>query len=87
MSRSNEAFDLVSNLAMAGIAAAILIRPRHVSQLANSPIIPRVWDLSRIAMRRPLPRPAPSPSPADELRHLIARYSPGAPHGKTTSRA
>ena len=76
MNRSNEAFDLVSNLAVAGIAAAILIRPRHVSHVVNSPVIPRAWALSRIAARALLPRPAPPPSPAEELRHLIARYSP-----------
>ena len=76
MNRSNEAFDLVSNLAVAGIAAAILIRPRHVSHVVNSPAIPRAWALSRIAARALLARPAPPPTPADELRHLIARYSP-----------
>ena len=72
MNRRNEALDWVSNLAVAGIAAAILIRPRHVSHLVNSPVIPRAWALSRIAARALLPRHAPPPSPADELRHLIA---------------
>lgn len=76
MNRSDEAFDLVSNLAMAGIAAAILIRPRHVYRVVNSPAIPRVLELSRLATRELLPRPAPPSSPADELRHLIARYTP-----------
>ena len=75
MSRSNEAFDLVSNLAMAGIAAAILIRPRHVSQVVNSPIIPRAWDC-RGSRCGPTSASCTSTMPADELRHLIARYSP-----------
>ena len=76
MNRSGETFDLVSNMALAGIAAALLIRPRHVASVVNSPVIPRVWELSRLATRGLLPRPAPPPSPTDELRHLIARHSP-----------
>jgi hypothetical protein len=75
--RESEAtFDLVSNLALAGAAAIMLLRPHHVSRLMNSPVVPRALALSQAATRALLPPAAPRRSAASRARHLIGRYSP-----------
>ncbi len=76
MSRAEATLGLLSNLAMAGAAAVILVRPHHVSRIAGSPIVPKARDLTRAAVRRMLPRPAQPLSRAEELRRLVDRYSP-----------
>jgi hypothetical protein len=75
--RESEAtFDLVSNLALAGAAAIMLVRPHHVSRLMNSPVLPKALALSQAATRAWPPATAPRPSAANGARHPIGRYSP-----------
>ena len=84
MSRADAALDLIANLALAGVAAAIVVRPEVVSRIASSPLLPKATALTRGAARRLLPAPAP-PRPlarakqkADELARIISRYTPQA---------
>ena len=78
MSRADPALDLITNLAWAGALAALLVRPRHLSRFAASPLVPRTKNLVRSAARRIVPRSQPQPrlSPLQELTRLISRYSP-----------
>src|SRR5579863_9056646 len=84
MSRADAALDLIANLALAGAAAAIVVRPEVVSRIASSPFLPKAVAVTRSAARGLLPAPAP-PRPlarakqkTDELARLISRYAPGA---------
>ena len=75
--REREAtFYLVSNLALVGAAALMLVRPHHVSRLMNSPLVPKASALSQASTRALLPPAPPRPSAANRARHRIARYSP-----------
>jgi hypothetical protein len=76
MSRSDTALDLVSGLALAGAAAAMLVRPRHVTAIARSPLIPMTSRLASGASRGLLRRLAPPPRPrgARKLARLISGY-------------
>ena len=78
MRKVDPAIDLIANLAWAGAVAALLVRPRYVSRLAASPLIPRTKRLVRTAARHIAPRSALQPrlSPLEELTRLISRYSP-----------
>ena len=77
VSRADTALDLIANAALAGAAVAILMRPRHVSRIAASPLIPKGRDFARWAARRVVPRsPPPRPSKAQKLARLVSRYSP-----------
>jgi hypothetical protein len=77
MSRADPALHLIANLAGVGALAALLVRPRHVSQFAASPLVPRTKRLVRPTARRIVPRSLPQPrlSPVQELTRLISRYS------------
>jgi len=73
VTRPMPALDLLANLALAGAAALIVVRPRHVTQIAASPL------LKRGIAKRLAPTPAPPPSPLSklrELRRLTRRYAP-----------
>jgi len=84
MSRADAALDLVANLAMAGAVAALVLRPKVVSRIAASPVLPKAMALTRGAgstlMRRPAPpRPVTAAKEkADELARMISRYAPQA---------
>ena len=78
MNRAVPALDVVSSFALAGAAAAMLVRPRHLSAITRSPIVPVAYGLTRRAAhsltRRVVPlRPAPRPR---RLARLIARVAP-----------
>jgi hypothetical protein len=76
MARLQPTLDIISNLALAGAAAAILVRPGLVERVANSPAVPKTKLLARRAARRPRPPPAPPPPPLQQLARLAQRYSP-----------
>ncbi len=76
MARLQSTLDLAANLALAGAAAAILVRPALVARIANSSAVPRSRAFARRAARRLRPPPAPPPSPLQELARLAQRYSP-----------
>jgi hypothetical protein len=78
MSRADATLDLISNLALAGAAASVFVRPRHISRIAASPLGPKTRDFARAAAARLLPRPAPPQrlSKTDEIARLISRYAP-----------
>ncbi|MGB7020401.1 MAG: hypothetical protein WBD80_14545, partial [Xanthobacteraceae bacterium] len=80
MSRANAALDLIANLALAGAAAAIVVRPEVVARIASSPLLPKAAALTRGLMPAPAqPRPlARAKQKADELAGLISRYRPQA---------
>jgi hypothetical protein len=72
MARLQSTLDVVSNVALAGAAATILLRPAAVARIANSPIARQITH--RAARRlRPPPRP---PSPLQQVARLAHRYSP-----------
>ena len=75
MARPQSTLDLVANLALAGAAATILVRPAVVARLARSPVVPEARNLARRAVQRQRPPPAPPPSPLQELARLAHRYS------------
>ncbi|HEX4042067.1 MAG TPA: hypothetical protein VHY10_10230 [Xanthobacteraceae bacterium] len=75
MTRPAPALDLVANLALAGAAALIVVRPRHAAKIASSSL------LQSGLVKRLTPSPAPPPSPLSklkELRRLTRRYAPPA---------
>lgn len=76
MARLQSSLDLVSNLALAGAAATILIRPVLVARIARSSAAPTTKRLARRAARRLRPPPAPPPSPLQQLARLARDYSP-----------
>ena len=72
MTRPAPGIDLLANLALAGAAALIVVRPRHVAKIAASPAV------RRSLARRPAP-PPPPPSPLSrlrELQRLARRHAP-----------
>jgi len=77
MNRTDAALDVISSLALAGAAATILIRPRHVAAIARSPLGPGTARLASGAARGLLRRLAPQPQPRGvrKLARLISRYS------------
>ena len=76
MSRADAALDLIANAALAGAAAAILVRPHHVSRIAASPLIPKGREFACSVARPIVPRsPAARPSKVQELARLVSRYS------------
>jgi len=79
VSRTDPALDLIANVALAGAAAALLVRPRHVAAVARSPLLPAASKLTRSAARgvtRRLAPPPPRPARARHLTRLIARFAP-----------
>lgn len=75
MSRADAALDLVSGLALAGAAAAVLIRPRHVNAIARSPLVPVTSRLARGAAHGLIRQLAPPrPRRTRNLARLISRY-------------
>jgi hypothetical protein len=77
MARLQSTLDVVANLALAGAAATILVRPALVVRAARSPMVPKTKELTRKAARRSNARPVPPPqSPIQELVRLADRYSP-----------
>ncbi len=78
MSKADTTLDLVANLALAGVAATIIVRPSFVSTVSASPLIPKAQGLLRAASRRVLAQPQPPPSRRQEIARLISRYAPSA---------
>jgi hypothetical protein len=76
MARLQSSLDLVSNLALAGAAATMLVRPALVARVARSPAMTNAKRLARRAARRLRPPPAPPPSPLQQLARLAHHYSP-----------
>jgi hypothetical protein len=78
MNGADPALDLVATLALSGAAAAMLVRPRHVSALARSPLLPAASRLTRTIARGAARRlgAAPRRRPAPNLTRLIARLAP-----------
>jgi hypothetical protein len=76
MSRSEAALDLISGVALAGAAAAMLVRPRHVAAIANSPLVPAASRLTSGAARGLLRQLAPPPLPrrTRKLARLVSRF-------------
>ena len=77
MSRTAPMLDPIATMALAGAAAALLVRPRHVAAIARSPLVPAANRLTRITARG-LTRLAapPRPSGARRLTRLITRLAP-----------
>jgi hypothetical protein len=75
MVRLQSTLDLVANLALAGAAAAILVRPAPARRVISSLPVPKTKDLVRGVARRLRPPPAPPSSPLQELARLAHRYS------------
>ncbi len=78
MSRGDPGLNVVTGLALAGTAAMMMVRPRHVSRLAASPPAAVVRTLVPTLGRglvRTLALP-PRPSRPQRLSHLIRDYSP-----------
>jgi hypothetical protein len=79
MTRLQSTLDVVSNLALAGAAVTILVRPALVARAARSPIVPKTKELTRQAARWLMPTPqtpAPPPSPLEQIARLAHRCSP-----------
>lgn len=75
MTRPMPALDLLANLALAGAAALIVVRPRHAAKIAASPL----WKDGLVKRRAPSPPPPPSAlSKLRELHRLTRRYPPAA---------
>jgi hypothetical protein len=70
MTRPIPPLDLVANLALAGAAALMVVRPHHVAQIPASPL------LKRGIARRFVPAPPAPQSKLRELRRLTRRYAP-----------
>ena len=91
MTRPIPALDLAANLALAGVAALIVVRPRHVTQIAASPLLkrgsPTIGAARRLLPAPPSPRPWRERSKADELARMASRYAPQAKHRRQRSRA
>jgi hypothetical protein len=73
MRRAETALDVISGVALAGAAAVMLVRPRHVTAIARSPLVPATAPLTRGAACGLFRRLAPPPKPR-KLTHLISRY-------------
>jgi hypothetical protein len=77
MSRADSGLDLVANLALAGAAALILVRPRHMSRIAASPLLPKTSALARTTGRGLLSRFVPPPvTRTQKLTRLVMRLDP-----------
>jgi hypothetical protein len=78
MSRQASGPDLVSNLALAGAAALLLVRPRHVAQVTHSPLVPPARRLMRSALRQlaAITVPQPQPRMSSQLWRLVAQLDP-----------
>jgi hypothetical protein len=75
MARLQSTLDVLSNVALAGAAAAILLRPAVVARIASSPALPNARQMTRRAARRLRP-PASPPTPLQQVARLAYRYSP-----------
>ncbi len=78
MSTADPALDLIATLALSGAAIAMLVRPRHVSALRRSPLLPATYRLTRNVARAAARQLAPPPqrAPARLLTRLISRLAP-----------
>jgi hypothetical protein len=65
--------DLLSSAALAGVAAMILIRPRLVSRIVASPLLPKTREVTRNVSRRLLPARTPPVRPQNRLARLASR--------------
>jgi hypothetical protein len=74
--RPTSALDVISNLALAGAAAAVLVRPGMALRVARSPLVPKTRQLARRAAAQLRPPPTPPPSPLQQLTRFAHRYSP-----------
>lgn len=75
--RVEPSLDLIGNAALAGAAAALLVRPRHVAAIARSPVLPAALALGKTAAGRLARQLAPPPPRrARGLPKLIARLAP-----------
>jgi hypothetical protein len=51
MSKPAPALDLMANVALAGIAALLIVRPNTVARIAASPLVPKATRMTRAAAR------------------------------------
>jgi hypothetical protein len=76
MSRRDPGLDVVTGLALAGTAAMMMVRPRHVSRVAASPPAAAARTLLPTLGRGVARTLAPRPSRPQGLVRLIRNYSP-----------
>jgi hypothetical protein len=76
MARLQSTLDVVAEVALAGAAATILLRPPAVARIISSPALPQAEQLARRAARRLRPGPAPPLSPLQQVARLAQHYSP-----------
>ncbi len=88
MSRANSALDVIAGLALAGAAAAVMVRPRHVSAIAHSPLVPAAARLTGGAAHGLMRRLAPTRRARGKrkLARLITRYGPSQAVTQTAGR-
>jgi hypothetical protein len=75
MRRTALNLDLIADLAAVGVAALLLVRPQHVSQLARSDLLARSAQGIRRTASCLVARPQPQP-PIRELARFVAKLSP-----------
>jgi hypothetical protein len=77
MNRGGPNLDLLTGAALIGTAAMLLVRPRHLSRIASSPLVPLTQGLTIRAGRSLAGRLGPPPrSGSQHLVRLVAAYSP-----------
>ena len=88
MSRADSALDVIAGLALAGAAAAVMVRPRHVSAIAHSPLVPAAARLTGGAAHGLMRRLAPTRRARGKrkLARLITRYGPSQAVTQTAGR-
>jgi hypothetical protein len=78
MSRTEPDLDLISGLALAGVAAMILVRPKLVFRVVHSPLLPATQQIMRGSARQIMSRTTPRRHFSTELSRFITKYSPAA---------
>jgi hypothetical protein len=80
MNRTDAALDLIANLATAGAIAAMVVRPRVVTRIASSRLLPKAAVPTRAASRHSAPprQLTTAREKVDELTRLVSRYAPQA---------
>jgi hypothetical protein len=76
MARLQSTLDIIADLALAGAAATILVRPNIVAHLTRSPAFPNIKRLTHKAPASLIPPPARPLSPLAQLTQLARHYAP-----------
>ena len=84
MTKSDQALSLIGNVALAGAALLVVVRPKLVSQAVRSPMLPKAQAFTLATARRLVPRPPPSPRlrQTRDLARLLASYAPAGRYSK-----